>query len=83
MKVCADSCERLATAVTCALPLSLMAFQFFRGVFYSLAQGMYTAVEAPVCPDPAAPAPPFTVVKAPCGRPPAFTDYTLPSKAEL
>ncbi len=42
-----------------------------------------TAAKAPVCRDPAAPAPPFTVVKAPCGRPPAFTDYTLPSKAEL
>jgi len=42
-----------------------------------------TAVKAPVCPDPAALGPPFTVVKAPCAKPAAFTDYTLPSKAEL
>jgi surface antigen len=42
-----------------------------------------TVAKAPVCPDPAARGPPFTVVKVPCGRPPAFTDYTLPSKAEL
>jgi surface antigen len=41
------------------------------------------AGRAPDCPDPAAPGPPFTVVKAPCGRPSAFTAYTLPSKAEL
>ncbi len=38
---------------------------------------------AAVCPDPAVPGPPFTVVKVPCGRPPAFTAYTLPSKTEL
>jgi len=42
-----------------------------------------TAAKAPVCPDPAALGPPFTVVKAPCAKPAAFTDYTLPSKAEL
>jgi len=42
-----------------------------------------TAAKAPVCPDPAALAPPIAVVKAPCPKPAAFTDYTLPSKAEL
>jgi surface antigen len=42
-----------------------------------------TAAQAPVCPDPAALAPPVAVVKAPCAKPAAFTDYTLPSKAEL
>jgi surface antigen len=42
-----------------------------------------TAAKAPVCPDPAAPGPPLTVVKAPSAKPAAFTNYTLPSKAEL
>jgi hypothetical protein len=38
---------------------------------------------APDCPAPTSLGPPFTVVKAPCGKPPAFTAYTMPSKAEL
>jgi surface antigen len=41
------------------------------------------AGRAPGSPDPASPGPSFTVVKAPCGRPPVFTAYTLPSKAAL
>jgi hypothetical protein len=35
------------------------------------------------CSDPAASAPPVTLAKAPCGKPPPFATYTLPSKAEL
>ena len=35
------------------------------------------------CLDPAASTPPVTLVKAPCGKPPPFATYTLPSKAEL